>query len=167
MKVNDVPICPVCEEEVVATMCTRGPLSAESDQAIRDVVIAAHRMLAGHPRPARVQLRRRKGWRLPEGVINCARPGRWGNPYSLGLYRDGFPDSTEAERRARAVSDFRGLVEGRWADLYPSPPPYPPVDEIVAELRGRDLACWCPLDQTCHCDVLLERANMEDSDAGD
>ncbi len=28
-----------------------------------------------------------------------------------------------------------------------------------AELRGKDLACWCGLDQPCHADVLLEWAN--------
>jgi len=28
-------------------------------------------------------------------------------------------------------------------------------------LRGKDLACWCPLDQPCHADVLLELANGE------
>lgn len=33
------------------------------------------------------------------------------------------------------------------------------VDTIRAELRGHDLACWCPLDQPCHADVLLEIAN--------
>jgi Domain of unknown function (DUF4326) len=33
------------------------------------------------------------------------------------------------------------------------------VDEIRAALTGRDLACWCPLDQPCHADVLLELAN--------
>ena len=27
------------------------------------------------------------------------------------------------------------------------------------ELAGRDLACWCPLGQPCHADVLLELAN--------
>jgi hypothetical protein len=27
------------------------------------------------------------------------------------------------------------------------------------ELAGRDLACWCPLDQPCHADVLLMVAN--------
>ena len=24
----------------------------------------------------------------------------------------------------------------------------------LAELRGKDLACWCPLDQPCHAEVL-------------
>ncbi|WP_245584702.1 DUF4326 domain-containing protein [Salipiger mucosus] len=29
-------------------------------------------------------------------------------------------------------------------------------------LRGRDLACWCPLDRPCHADILLELANKGD-----
>jgi hypothetical protein len=29
----------------------------------------------------------------------------------------------------------------------------------LGELRGKNLACWCPLDQPCHADVLLEIAN--------
>lgn len=36
---------------------------------------------------------------------------------------------------------------------------YPVAD--VLELRGKDLCCWCPLDQLCHADVLLEIANSE------
>lgn len=27
------------------------------------------------------------------------------------------------------------------------------------DLAGLDLACWCPLGQPCHADVLLEVAN--------
>jgi hypothetical protein len=30
---------------------------------------------------------------------------------------------------------------------------------IRTQLRGCDLACWCPLDQPCHAEVLLELAN--------
>ena len=33
------------------------------------------------------------------------------------------------------------------------------VDDARRELAGRDLACWCPLDQPCHADVLLRVAN--------
>lgn len=29
----------------------------------------------------------------------------------------------------------------------------------VTPKRGKDLACFCPLDQPCHADVLLEIAN--------
>jgi len=30
---------------------------------------------------------------------------------------------------------------------------------VRMHLADRDLACWCPLDQSCHADVLLEIAN--------
>ncbi|MGH3741634.1 MAG: DUF4326 domain-containing protein [Micromonosporaceae bacterium] len=29
------------------------------------------------------------------------------------------------------------------------------------ELVGRDLACWCRMDQECHADVLIEVANHQ------
>jgi hypothetical protein len=38
-------------------------------------------------------------------------------------------------------------------------------EDVVAELAGHDLACWCPLQDAqgsrvpCHADVLLEIAN--------
>ena len=37
----------------------------------------------------------------------------------------------------------------------------PDLTPDLAELRGKDLARWCPLDQPCHADVLLELANAE------
>jgi hypothetical protein len=39
------------------------------------------------------------------------------------------------------------------------------VEDIRRELRGKNLACWCPLEDEngnrvpCHADVLLEIAN--------
>jgi hypothetical protein len=33
------------------------------------------------------------------------------------------------------------------------------VEHVRSELRGRDLACYCPLDEPCHADVLIEVAN--------
>jgi hypothetical protein len=33
------------------------------------------------------------------------------------------------------------------------------IEDARRELRGRDLACYCPLDEPCHADVLLEVAN--------
>jgi hypothetical protein len=31
--------------------------------------------------------------------------------------------------------------------------------DFLEPLRGLNLACWCPLDEECHADVLLEYAN--------
>jgi hypothetical protein len=39
------------------------------------------------------------------------------------------------------------------------------LDEIRAELGGKDLACWCDLNKPCHADVLLELANPETTGA--
>ena len=35
------------------------------------------------------------------------------------------------------------------------------VEDVERELHGRDLACYCPLDEPCHADVLLELANRQ------
>jgi hypothetical protein len=87
--------------------------------------------------PNRIQLSRRKGWRKPPGAVVVARPHRWGNPYRVGV---------EARDRAEAVALYRQHLLDR-QEL---------VEAAARELSGRDLACWCPLDQPCHADVLLE-----------
>jgi hypothetical protein len=33
--------------------------------------------------PHRVQLRRTKGWRMPENTVSVARPGPFGNPWTV------------------------------------------------------------------------------------
>ena len=89
--------------------------------------------------PRRYQRSRRKGARLPDRVVVVTRPTKWGNPRPLSLGR------AEAVRRYEA--DLRA---GRLAVS---------VDDVRRELRGRDLACYCPLDIPCHADVLLDVAN--------
>ena len=32
-------------------------------------------------RPIRIQLRRTKGWRMPENTVRVTRPSKWGNPF--------------------------------------------------------------------------------------
>ncbi|EEX09595.1 conserved hypothetical protein [Ruegeria lacuscaerulensis ITI-1157] len=94
-------------------------------------------------RPRRIQLSRKKGWRKPAGAVVVARPTKWGNPYQAG--KDGDGDRTYLVRLYREY-----LAHPEQADL---------VSAIKAELRGKDLCCWCPLDSPCHADVLLEIAN--------
>lgn len=116
--------------------------------------------------PKRIQLRRTKGWRKPEGAIVVARPSKWGNPFRVdACIEAGFADD-EDKARAVVVQAFADWLRGnRWADGSG-----PAADErhaaylaAIPELRGRDLACWCPLDQPCHADVLLELANRSAS----
>jgi hypothetical protein len=92
-------------------------------------------------KPQRIRLQRRRGWRIPENTVVVARPTRWGNPFVPGTL--GIPDRAEAVRRYRAmIAADAGLR-----------------DRARQALRGRNLACWCPLDAPCHADVLLELAN--------
>jgi hypothetical protein len=89
--------------------------------------------------PQRFQRSRRKGARLPADVVVVSRPTKWGNPHALELGRQ------------EAVGRFRDdLVAGRLRIS---------VEDVKRELRGRDLACYCPLDEVCHADVLIEVAN--------
>jgi hypothetical protein len=106
--------------------------------------------------PQRIQLRRVRGWRKPEGAVVVTRGTDWGNPYRVGdplIHRDVQCDYSITITRTLAVDLFRAYVQDRgW------------VEQVRGELAGRDLACWCPLDgQPCHADVLLELANGDAS----
>jgi hypothetical protein len=90
--------------------------------------------------PIRVQLSRKRGWRMPPNTVKVCRPSKWGNPF-----RADWPEG--GKDRAWAVSAFRGALT---ADV---------IAEARRELRGKNLACWCPLNEPCHADVLLEVAN--------
>ena len=164
--------------------------------------------------PTRIQRRRTKGWRMPEGAVYVGRGSRWGNPFQyrtpagLVRYRPDAADEWEYEGRISAdgmrhdyfhpdghvtayhvryatvpeilelyrralVSPDRGMVgaypsnNGHLITYRPRPGTHPCQIETVTpsmvrtELAGRDLACWCPLDQPCHADVLLSVANPE------
>ena len=102
--------------------------------------------------PVRIQRQRTRGWRMPEGVVYVGRPTRWGNPY-----RGNSPVSTRS-----ALVAFRYQLTAALEDPYGSEPidiEFRIMAERLTDLRGRHLACWCPLDQPCHADVLLELAN--------
>jgi hypothetical protein len=103
--------------------------------------------------PRRIQLRRTKGWRLPPNTIKVARPSNWGNPYRVGSIDEKTGENIRDA--AHAVSLFRE----RWFEG--NDPAWKSTMRQAArdELRGHNLACWCPLDQPCHADVLLEVAN--------
>ena len=96
-------------------------------------------------KPIRIQRKRTKGWRMPPNTVYVGRPNGWGNPFDWKQSSDAGP---EAWRRAAAVDLYR---ESKcWEKLHPARLEY---------LRGKNLACWCPLDQPCHADVLLEAIN--------
>jgi hypothetical protein len=99
--------------------------------------------------PMRVRRSRRAGSRLPAGAVCVTRPGRWGNPFT----------------GPAAAAQFAGFLAARAAGAT-SGPAYPGDARIRAELAGRLLACWCPLDRPCHADALLAVADVLVGGAG-
>ena len=107
--------------------------------------------------PRRIQLRRTKGWRKPEGAIVVARPTRWGNPFTVAEHgREGAVSAFRQMTDRYSGTRSGWLIRGGVCHTFTT---YPGDAEISSELAGHDLACWCPLDQPCHADVLLELAN--------
>ncbi len=90
----------------------------------------------------RIQRKRTKGWKMPEGAIYVGRPGKWGNPYRVGADGDA----------KTCVEKYEQLImKNIWS--------FPNVEIIRQELRSKDLACWCREGEPCHGDVLLRLAN--------
>ncbi len=89
--------------------------------------------------PQRIQRKRTKGWTMPANAVYVGRPTIFGNPFPEA---DKFRRWLDGERATGAGGLRRISLMSR-----------------IHELRGKDLACWCPLDQPCHADVLLELAN--------
>ena len=105
-------------------------------------------------KPTRIQLSRKKGWRMPPNTVKVDRTTKWGNPFIVGQHGT----------RADCVDLFRWLMAGRvcisfgdHADKQSAY--YKIVRRDHRHLRGKNLACWCPLSAKCHADVLLEIAN--------
>ena len=67
----------------------------------------------------RVQLRRTKGWRKPEGAKSVARPHKWGNPFVVG-------ETPGVATNADAVRRYRQWLPGS------------PLFADIGELTGRD-----------------------------
>lgn len=109
-------------------------------------------------KPMRVQLKRTKGYRMPPNSRKVDRSTRWGNPFNatqvgVVFFHKGLPApivhlNTEPSVE-RCIDMFIGYLKYRLE-----------VDsDFLDPLQGKNLACWCPLDQPCHADVLLRLAN--------
>ena len=98
--------------------------------------------------PVRIQRRRTKGWRMPDGAVYVGRPSRWANPYRVD---DPRLPADDRYTREQVVELFWRSALDWWAPWF--------VEAVREELAGKDLACWCKIGDPCHADVLLELAN--------
>lgn len=133
--------------------------------------------------PVRIQRKRTKGWRMPAGAIYVGRTGGealgWSNPFAIGgYYRRGDPHGRgrltmlytqkiiwEPSDVGIALAEGYTLIETKeqaveWYRWYVSTWSKESIEKCRRELGGRDLACWCSVDQPwCHANTLLEIAN--------
>lgn len=117
--------------------------------------------------PKRIQMSRQCPWRAdkPDAVI-VARPSKWGNPFTCPTDPQRAVDAYRAWLMTRGTFSIE-LGDGLGMSHIPArDEPHDLRNRIAAgALTGRDLACWCPLEdaqgnsQPCHADVLLEVAN--------
>jgi len=97
----------------------------------------------------RVQLSRKKGFRLPPETVIVDRRSKWGNPFHVPTTTDSGSPIPPNLGHAIAVANYRNDMD---IHIY---------REIQAELRGKNIACWCSLSLQCHGDVILEIANKK------
>lgn len=115
--------------------------------------------------PKRIQRSRAKGWRQPHAAVYVGRPSRWGNPFIVGeTYLTSEILAPSRIPTWRDPGEYYGIVVERCPDVETAIRWYSERIEAIdpdwlGPLRDRDLVCWCPLDQPCHADVLLELAN--------
>jgi hypothetical protein len=113
---------------------------------------------------------------MPENTVYVGRPTRWGNPWQIVPVDDtrfAFSDAADViGPNGTSLGRFDRIGRGGphsgayyWAtrqydaDLHAGLIPTITIADVVRELAGRDLACWCPLELPCHADVLLKVAN--------
>jgi len=133
--------------------------------------------------PVRIQMKRKKGFNLQEyskslNGLECilvSRPSKWGNPFRLMgdmIYVDASHRrkilspwvlfyQTWGHTEKDVVKLFRDLLMDLNShkiepEIYQR---FKYMRDRIFDLRGKDLVCWCPLDQPCHADILLELAN--------
>lgn len=117
---------------------------------------------------------------MPKNTVYVGRGSVYGNPFVVGTYIHVGGFTIDARL---AVNYYRMFLDGRF-DVFDrrnhdeagflsplccltedpkNPLTFRDGTEILEkarrELRGKNLACWCALDQPCHADVLLELAN--------
>ncbi len=95
-------------------------------------------------KPQRVVRRRTKNWKMPAETVYVGRPTVWGNPFVVRSELIGGGKLSAG----KSIALYRQYAQEAFN-----------LRDLRACLRGKNLACWCPLGQPCHADVLLEMAN--------
>ena len=88
--------------------------------------------------------------------MDVSYPGPWGNPFLIGVH--GTAEDC-VRLYENLMAGFVSVDHDNWLSQRMS---YFHVRHYILSLKGKDLACTCPLNQPCHADVLLRLANQVD-----
>lgn len=114
----------------------------------------------------RIQRKRTKGWKMTDNTVYVGRPTKFGNPFRLTP--DGWIESYSTARHILdpwilwsghggwELSDIIDLYKMWLTEDLQKRYKFLPIPPDISELKGKDLACWCPPDKPCHVDVLIE-----------
>lgn len=112
--------------------------------------------------PIRIQRKRVKGFKLPPNTVSVTRGTKFGNPFIIGVHVANNHEAVEYfeawinswampyRKGAPMVSSLDGFEAGLLKEV------------IKTQLRGKNLACFCRLDEPCHADILLKIANQKE-----
>ena len=121
----------------------------------------------------RIQRKRTKGWRKPPNTVYVGRGSKWGNPIKKigskfyliwGKSKFILREDTTIKDVLRWYERFfdpkfiqawnLGNITYYWQIYHDK---FKLLD--LEELRGKNLMCWCKLNEPCHADILLRLAN--------
>lgn len=131
--------------------------------------------------PIRIQRKRTKDWRMPENTVYVGRPTKWGNPFTLDgdmifcdashrrtilspwvIFEEKLYDKEDGLKQiVKFYEQWINVILPSWNYVNHHVVKYCLFNSRIIEIAliGKNLACWCPLDQPCHVDVLLKLAN--------
>ena len=133
--------------------------------------------------PQRIQRKRTKGWKSPANTIYVGRPTKWGNPFRVVQMSDGewsvktdgsewcteilikfghavYPSKESAIKDAVAMYGYWLIPYEHGDNMSKFYISISNLEEAIQNLKGKNLSCFCPLDQPCHADILLKLANI-------
>lgn len=114
-------------------------------------------------KPKRIQRKRTKGSKLPDGTLCVTRPGRHGNCFPVGMWFHKFT----ADWNVWSCGDSPHFGNEQVRDLPHSLELFRDYAKHRAQRdplwlepvrRAKFVACWCKENAICHADILIELA---------
>jgi len=100
-------------------------------------------------KPQRIRIQNKKGWQMPPNTVKVGGKTKWDWPLK----------KEECHIAALApdvrINAYRRYILDAW-----DPKDASTLVEDFKELRGKNLACYCPEHEMCPHDVLLELVNQ-------